>query len=480
MKYKLTKFIHEGENMFNLPKVLQQISQALTGKSNVLEKEEIAKILKTSPEALEVFEREYWNAQKDKDANAKDFFSKNSRMVSKANRCFKEGLTEQAIIVAEAIVEELLNEEGFKKSDMYKSVSKEVLMSLPKNLRPQLTGRMMVKEIQNPSHPAILSYYKMYLEAKTDEDRINYYLLFLQGLDLLDLDLITYEILGCNQNSIGHWFPQLKEAVDNQEFFKVPETKIVKVPLPILQLTRLEYQSLTPTTLKIVNDFCMEVFDLDVNKEYFIKTGTYSSKFDFRNAVVKGESEVKELGEYLLYIHHQANQMAGMLNNVSIPGVSTTNEWVVREYIPDKENNPCIYKGMPLHTEYRFFIDFDTKEILGVSPYWRSDVMKKSFSKERVGYNPDKAHDYVIYTMHEEVLYDRYNKNLEKVSDEINKLIKNVNLSGQWSLDVMQNGDDFWLIDMALANESALRDVVPKEKLKQQRIDWIPKIPETK
>ena len=81
MKYKLTKFIHEGENMFNLPKVLQQISQALTGKSNVLEKEEIAKILKTSPEALEVFEREYWNAQKDKDAKAKDFFSKNSRMV---------------------------------------------------------------------------------------------------------------------------------------------------------------------------------------------------------------------------------------------------------------------------------------------------------------------------------------------------------------------------------------------------------------
>lgn len=160
--------------------------------------------------------------------------------------------------------------------------------------------------------------------------------------------------------------------------------------------------------------------------------------------------------------------------------MSTTNEWVVREYIPDKENNPCIYKGMPLHTEYRFFIDFDTKEILGVSPYWRSDVMKKSFSKERVGNNPDKAHDYVIYTMHEEVLYDRYNKNLEKVSDEINKLIKNVNLSGQWSLDVMQNGDDFWLIDMALANESALRDVVPKEKLKQQRIDWIPKIPETK
>lgn len=45
----------------------------------------------------------------------------------------------------------------------------------------------------------------------------------------------------------------------------------------------------------------------------------------------------------------------------------------------------------------------------------------------------------------------------------------------QWSLDVMQNGDDFWLIDMALANQSALNDVVPKEKLTNQSIDWLPK-----
>ncbi|MBR0283080.1 MAG: RICIN domain-containing protein, partial [Oscillibacter sp.] len=30
----------------------------------------------------------------------------------------------------------------------------------------------------------------------------------------------------------------------------------------------------------------------------------------------------------------------------------------------DKENNPCIYKGMPLHTEYRVFVDFDTDEVL--------------------------------------------------------------------------------------------------------------------
>lgn len=73
--------------------------------------------------------------------------------------------------------------------------------------------------------------------------------------------------------------------------------------------------------------------------------------------------------------------MASPLNNRCFYGANTTNEWVVREYIKDKENNPTIYNGLPLHTEYRVFVDFDTKEILGASPYWRSDVMKNEFKK---------------------------------------------------------------------------------------------------
>jgi hypothetical protein len=210
-----------------------------------------------------------------------------------------------------------------------------------------------------------------------------------------------------------------------------------------------------------------------MTKDYFIKTGTYSSKFDFRNAIVSGEKEVRELGEYLLYNHFAANQMASPLASPTIPGVSTTNEWVVREAIPDKENNPCIYKGMPLHTEYRFFIDCDTNTILGVSPYWRSDVMKQNFLENQE--DPSKKHDYVIYSMHEETLYKRYHDNLESVTKHVKNLLNDLDLKGQWSLDIMQNDDDFWLIDMALANQSALNDVVPKEKLTNQSIDWLPK-----
>lgn len=123
-----------------------------------------------------------------------------------------------------------------------------------------------------------------------------------------------------------------------------------------------------PTTIQIVDAWAHRVFRLDDAKDYFVKTGTYSSKFDFRNCHIHGEKEVQELGEYLLYIHFQALQMADPLSKPRIYGVSTTNEWVVREFIPDLENNPCIYHGLPLHTEYRVFADCDTKDVIGISP----------------------------------------------------------------------------------------------------------------
>ena len=97
------------------------------------------------------------------------------------------------------------------------------------------------------------------------------------------------------------------------------------------------------------------------------------------NAHVKGAKEVRELGEYLTFIQFQAQNMAGPLATPSIYGVSTTNEWVVREFIGDKENNPCIYKGLPLHTEYRVFIDCDKNEIIGFNPYWDPEIMLKRF-----------------------------------------------------------------------------------------------------
>lgn len=356
-------------------------------------------------------------------------------------------------------------------------VTNDEILGLPESLRPQLTGKLAKVDITESSYIVLVDLYQKYLMEKKTERKQEFYHLFRQGLDILDLDSITYEMIETNPNSMSHWLPQIVETVKQQDFFKVPKTTIIKVPLPMLQLTRLEYASLTRTTLEIVNSFCQKAFQLDENKDYFVKTGTYSSKFDFRNAKVTGSKEVRELGEYLLFIHHQACQMASPLNNRSIYGVSTTTEWVVREFIEDKENNPCIYKGLPLHTEYRVFVDFDMNEVLGIHPYWDPDIMKQRFGHDQDADGPHDRHDYIIYSMHEETLMKRYNENKDKIVDHVQALICDTEgLYGQWSIDIMQNREDFWIIDMALAENSALKDCVPKGKLKPVKEDWMPKI----
>ena len=376
-------------------------------------------------------------------------------------------------ILEERIVNELLSSSGLITCKDNPPVTKYDIMNIPKDLRPQLAGNFIKKDIPQDSYPVLLFNYSKWLETGDK----HWYHMFRQGLDILDLDPVVYEMIGMNLNSMGHWFPALKAASDMQDFFKVPKTKIVKVPLPILQLTRLDYFSLTPTSLDIVNAWARKAFELDESKSYFIKTGTYSSKFDFRNAKVTTPEEVREIGQYLLFVHAQAIAMAhhdiSGRNQPCIYGVSTTNEWVVREYIEDKENLPCIYHGMPLHTEYRAFVDFDADELIGIVPYWDAETMKKRFAQESDADTADMKHDYIIYCKEEVRLQNTFDDNVQIVSKHLKQLIPEIDLRGQWSLDIMQNGDDFWLIDMALAAASALADKLPV-RLKVSDENWLP------
>ena len=100
---------------------------------------------------------------------------------------------------------------------------------------------------------------------------------------------------------------------------------------------------------------------------------------------------------------------------------------------------------------------------------------------QRYGYeedadSPHNMHDYIVYKAHEETLMKRYDENKDMVVFKIKELLPDIDLAGQWSVDVMQNGDDFWIIDMALAVNSALVDCVPPNKLKPVKEDWLPKL----
>ena len=76
----------------------------------------------------------------------------------------------------------------------------------------------------------------------------------------------------------------------------------------------------------------------------------------------------------------------------------------------------------------------------------------------------------------------QYETYKDKVVRKIEAMLPNLDLEGQWSLDVMLNGtnpdgsDDIYLIDMALACNSALQEYVPYGLLKPYTEDWIPEI----
>ena len=455
--------------------------------------DQAADLLGTNPETLAAFDAAYSAKALGDTTTPDNFFELNSRQASQMLRESQEdaGVTPESLI--ERIIAELLAQTKVYAFDGdlalpdrvetpkalpagTKMVAKEDINALPLPIRPQLSGELMKCDIPGETYLSVLNMYNRYKNGKTAKEREMGYNMFRQGLDILDLDSITYEIIATNPNSMGFWLPALVEACRGQEFLQIPATRIAKVPLTLLQLTRTEYNELTRTTLDIVDGWARDAFKLDEAKEYFVKTGCYSSKFDFRNAKVTSAKEVRELGEYLLFIHSQALQMASPLSTPSIYGASTTVEWVVRDYIKDKENCPCIYKGMPLHTEYRVFVDCDTKSIIGFSPYWEPNTMKRRFASGTKDGSVHDAHDYVIYKAREGFLMDTYQKNLPRVLEAVEAILPKLNLTGQWSLDIMQNGDEFWAIDMALAENSAFYETVPPELRAPTEENWLPQI----
>ena len=479
--------------MFGLKNIFEK-----TAEKALLTREEIADFIKTDPEALRAFEESYSKHVINKDSLSDNFFAINAKQMANERKKYliSDIVADSSYLdaIIQRIVAELLDsaavyvwdgkEDHFETFDSlpenYVPVSNDEIKKIPESQRPELTGFRYKRDISEDDAGKILWVYREYLKCKNSAKKRKLYGMFRQGLDIQDLDPITYKIIDRNITSMGYWLPPLIEAVKKQDFFKVPATRVLKVPLPLLQLTRLEYMDHTPTTMRIVDEFCYRAFDLKPDREYFIKTGTYSSKFDFRNAHVVGEKEVQELGEYLLFIHYQALCMAHYdlsgRNQPIIYGVSTTTEWVVREYIQPDPDTKEIYYGLPLRPEYRIFVDFDSDEILGCSPYWEPETMKKRFGHCEDSDDPDKVHDYIIYSAAEEELMEQYHKNIGNISENLQKMIPEINLTGQWSVDIMQNGNDFYIIDMAPAATSALKECVPAGKLKDMEEDWIPRI----
>lgn len=269
--------------------------------------------------------------------------------------------------------------------------------------------------------------------------------LFSRMLSVSDLTAKLYKRFAENPNSLYNWLPAVENAlVKSDTNLKSPKTKVLRLPIELAQFIRIEYPQTSPHDKELFNKFIFDQFELEDDKTYFIKTGTFSSKFQFANAKC---SEPREMGEYFQVINNFAMTV----------GAGHSVDLVVREYIEDTEGNPTIYNGMPLRTEFRVFVDCDKNELIGIVPYWHPIVMKRALKH---GLATSIQEDYKTYLQHEDKLTQEYNENLSRVRKEIMNILPNLDLSGQYSIDVMKNGDDLYVIDLALMSESALTDLL--------------------
>ena len=234
-----------------------------------LAKDKIAEMLSTNPEVLDKFENAYKRALTDVE-NSSEYV--NAKTVN-SDKTQESNSDEQKTII-DTIVSELVNDttvyryvnnisEHTELVKNNKYISPNQLAVFDKDSRPLLTGNCMTVEIPDNYKMLVTNLYDMqraidrgdYLKAH------HLYGVFRQGLDILDLDPIMYKMLDCNVSSMGYWLPAMVNAIDKHKFFKIPNTTIAKVPLPILQLTRLDYTALNRNTLDIVDNWAQKVFD---------------------------------------------------------------------------------------------------------------------------------------------------------------------------------------------------------------------------
>lgn len=343
-------------------------------------------------------------------------------------------------------------------------------------------------------------------EQATEEEQTQIHALFHRTASISEIEPRLYEHCVDNPNSIANWLPPLVHAHANQAHatgtpstLHIPRTQVMRLDEALAQFTRVEYPFTNEVSRKAFNAYLESTLDLPDNA--FIKTGTFSGKFQFANCHCQ---EPDEMGEYFQAITNYA-QSVGAGESVDI---------AVRDYIESHDPQDLhIYGGTPLRCEYRIFVDFghndgdtlaamETQQtapmtltvmqhafapedstqrvaeprLLGITHYWHPRVMRAHFARveadaDYAGFaatktNDDMVHDMCAFAQFTPRMNKLFSAHINPVTNAVRELLplmQQAGFRGAWSIDVMCNVEadgnvSYHLIDMALACESALID----------------------
>lgn len=238
-----------------------------------------------------------------------------------------------------------------------------------------------------------------------------------------------------NLENMSYWFPKISSSTTAQlSYLKLPKTKIVTLNFDWFKWLRSD--SYTNEKIQAFNEYLKHELDgfKENNISIFMKTGVFSNKFDFNNVIINNSEQI---GEKFLNMYYSS----------MLVGADMTAEVVLREMIEDAEDRRKIYNGMPLHTEFRVFYDFDSKKCIGVTNYWHPELMIKNL----------RGVDLESFLYEKDNLVKDFEQYKNEITNQVGIFMSGVSdLSGKWSVDIMKNGQDFWLIDMARMQFSAL------------------------
>lgn len=235
-----------------------------------------------------------------------------------------------------------------------------------------------------------------------------------------------YERNKKNKNNYSYWYEKVKDCgID------IAKSYIYKIPYD-------QYKNLindSESGRNLFEKYVKEEIKTLPNTIYNIKNGTFSNKFDFKTCI----SSKEELPDKLYKINYQS----------ALFEAGGYTEFIIRELINyDYKNIPTIYNGMPLRTEIRVFYNFDTRKVLYSVNYWNFDYCYK---------NIYDITDKIVFVHEKERLENEFIKRKEEVEKLVEKHMQGVDLSGNWSIDILYDelNDKYYLIDMAIAEQSA-------------------------
>ncbi|MGT2744603.1 hypothetical protein ACVRW4_04520 [Streptococcus phocae subsp. phocae] len=267
-----------------------------------------------------------------------------------------------------------------------------------------------------------------------------------------------------NPNDMGNYLPKISQQVKECGLI-IPKTLIINLPPEFVVET---YDSKwTDEKKKIINDLILEHLTDEGFKDdiLFIKTGTFSNKFNFKQCQTNRECLIDNFIE--------------ILYESALCGAGTVTTLIVREYIEEDEDSFYIYNGMPLRNEIRYFVDFDNKKVLGYADYWNEKAMTKLIgedlnlnesiaeSNNTDGLPEYKKQRYTDFknwyrwhrTRKENTLQETYQNTITFIENLVNQ---DSDFKGRWSIDIMPCKDKFYFIDAALMDQSALVDLMIK------------------